>query len=101
MNRQGHTRIAPAALRKTVEAVTSQAFGISQTDVSASLRDDAGKLGVDLLVRLPAPTLLAPAPEGRPPLFEQAETARLKISFMGRQVTGMEIGKLNIRLGAA
>lgn len=101
MSRQGHTRIAPAALRKTVEAVTCQAFGIPQADVSASLRDDTGKLGVDLLVRLPAPTLLAPAPEDRPPLFEQAEIARLKISFMGRQVAGMELGKINIRLGAA
>ncbi|MBT2250740.1 hypothetical protein JHV56_18800 [Arthrobacter sp. BHU FT2] len=102
MNRPGHTRITPAALRKTIEAVTCQAFGISPGDASASLHDDGGKLGVDLLVRLPAPPLLAADPGGRDrPLFERADIARLKVSFMGREVTGMEIGRINIRLGAA
>lgn len=103
MTRAGHTRIAPAALKHTVEAVAAVAFGVPPGQVAAALDDDAGKLGVALTVRLPAPALLEPAPEHSPrhSAFEQAHIARLKVSIVGRQITGMELGRINIRLAAA
>lgn len=103
MTRRGHTRIAPAALRHTLETVAAGAYGIPRDDVSAAVRDDAGKLGVDLQMRLPVPQLLASAPEGREQhsTFEQANIARLRIAFAGRRITGMEIGRINLRLTAA
>ncbi|TDT79275.1 hypothetical protein DFO47_10571 [Arthrobacter sp. AG258] len=103
MTRRGHTRIAPAALRHTLEAVAAGAYGVPRDDVSAALRDDAGKLGVDLQMRLPVPPLLAAAPAGREQhsTFEQANIARLRIAFAGRRITGMDIGRINIRLTAA
>jgi len=99
MTRAGHTRIAPAALKHTVEAVAAVAFGVPPGQVAAALDDDAGKLGVALTVRLPAPALLEAAPEHS--AFEQAHIARLKVSIVGRQITGMELGRINIRLAAA
>ncbi|MDJ0458755.1 hypothetical protein PUN71_016240 [Arthrobacter sp. NQ7] len=120
--RQGHTRMAPAALRHAVEAVAADAFGVRRNDVSAALQDDAGKLGVNLLVRLPAPPLLvraavptdsvdraAPdmaAPDReRPalfePVFERARTARRQIALLGGRITGMECGRISIRLAGA
>ncbi|NUT71607.1 hypothetical protein [Pseudarthrobacter sp. C4D7] len=104
--RQGHTRIEQAALRHTLEAVAAGAFKVRSGDVSATLHDDAGKLGVDLQVRLPPPPLLGPAlapgasgPE-RQPAFEQARIARLRISSLGQHITGLQCGRINIRLGA-
>lgn len=135
--RQGHTRMAPAALRHAVEAVAADAFGVRRNDVSAALQDDAGKLGVNLLVRLPAPPLLVRAavpmdsvdraardrdsPDGaaqdmaapdravqdreRPalfePVFERARTARRQIALLGGHITGMECGRISIRLAGA
>lgn len=117
MNRVGHTRIAPHALKRTVEAVAATAFGIAPGQVAVSLDDHQGKLGVDLTVRLPAPPLLgtpAPAapltrevPAGELPAgkkisaFEQAQIARLKVAILGRQITGMDLGRINIRVAAA
>lgn len=99
--RQGHTRIAPAALRHTIEAVAAGAFGVGRDDVSATLANDAGKLGVDLSVRLPPPPLLGNTGRGRQSAFERASIARLKISSLGGQITGMDCGRINIRLAEA
>jgi hypothetical protein len=102
VTRRGHTRIAPAALRHTLEAVAAGAYGVPRDDASAAL-GDAGKLEVDLQMRLPVPPLLASAPGGKEQhsTFEQANIARLRIAFAGRRITGMEIGRINIRLTAA
>ena len=99
--RQGHTRIAPSALRHTIEAVAAGAFGVRRKDVSATLADHAGKLGVDLSVRLPPPPLLGNTGQGRQSAFERASIARLKISSLGRQITGMDCGRISIRLAGA
>lgn len=103
MTRAGHTRIAPAALKHTVEAVAAGAFGVPPGQVAAALDDDAGKLGVALTVRLPAPALLERGlvATHRHSAFEQAHIARLKVSVVCRQITGMELGRINIRLAAA
>ncbi|HKU03861.1 MAG TPA: hypothetical protein VJQ80_13715 [Arthrobacter sp.] len=98
--RPGHTRIAPPALRHALEAVAAGAFGIGRDDVHATLQDDAGKLGVDLLVRLPPPPLLAPGTRGQQSVFERASIARLRISSLGQKITGLQCGRINIRLGA-
>lgn len=97
--RQGHTRIAPAALRHTLEAVAAGAFGVRRGDVSATLADDAAKLGVDLSVRLPPPPLLGTA--GRQSAIERASIARLKISSLGQQITGLDCGRISIRIAGA
>lgn len=98
--RQGHTRIAQAALRHAMEAVAAGAFGVRRDDVSATLQDDGGKLGVDFRVRLPPPPLTGGAigDQEQHSAFEHASIARLRISSMGQQVTGMECGRINIRL---
>jgi hypothetical protein len=104
--RQGHTRIEQAALRHALEAVAAGAFRVRPEDVSATLQDDAGKLGVDLLVRLPPPPLPGPSAlqgppgQGQLPVLERASIARLRISSLGQQITGLQCGRINIRLGA-
>ncbi|WP_457946535.1 hypothetical protein ACTAQI_13505 [Pseudarthrobacter sp. alpha12b] len=101
--RRGHTRIAQAALRHTMEAVAADAFGVRRDDVFATLKDDTGRLGVDLLVRLPPPPLTRRVlgAQEQHSAFERASIARLRISSMGQQVTGMECGRINIRLAGA
>lgn len=98
--RPGHTRIAQPALRHALEAVAAGAFGVRREDVHATLQDDAGKLGVDLVVRLPPPPLLAPDTQRQQSAFERASIARLKISALGQRITGLQCGRINIRLEA-
>ena len=98
--RLGHTRIAPAALRHVMEAVAAGAFGVRRDGVTVTFQEDAGKLGVDLLVRLPPPPL--PGRTGQQQsAFERAGIARQEISSLSRQLTGMECGRINIRLAGA
>ncbi|MFC8040998.1 hypothetical protein ACFUOZ_16720 [Paenarthrobacter sp. NPDC057355] len=95
--RIGHNRLAHAAIRKTVESVTAHAFGVETGDVSARLDDDAGRLGVNVTVKLALPPLLLrrSSPET---VFEQAQAARKEIVARGTAITGLTIGRVDIRL---
>ena len=102
--RAGHTRITRAALTHTTEAVAAAAFGIPRRDVRVSLADDGGALGVTVSVPLPAPTLLQAAgdphsvQESGGTLFERAERARTGIRSTATEVTGSQVGRIDIRL---
>ena len=99
-NRPGHTRITPNAIRKTLEAVTAQAFRVDAGNVAADVDDDAGRLGVRLSVRLSLPPLLGPR-KATGTVFEQARAARTQVVSRGLELTGLEIGRVDIRLAAA
>ncbi|MBG6180416.1 hypothetical protein [Arthrobacter sp. CAN_A1] len=102
--RAGHTRITKAALTHTTEAVAAAAFGIPRRDVRVSLADDGGALGVTVSVPLPAPTLLQAAgdphsvQEGGGTLFERADRARTGIRKTAAEVTGSQVGRIDIKL---
>ncbi|UKA49712.1 hypothetical protein LFT48_20145 [Arthrobacter sp. FW305-123] len=105
--RAGHNRITHNALRKTVETVAAQAFNVGPGNVAASLEDDGGKLGISVSVALPLPPLLGtpypvgPAVEDRPgegTVFAMARQARADIVAQGAELTGLEIGRVDIRL---
>ncbi|MEV7663844.1 hypothetical protein [Paenarthrobacter sp. NPDC089316] len=96
-DRAGHNRLTHAAIRKTVESVTVQAFGVEADNVSAALEDDAGKLGVSLSVKLALPALLKPQRQAGT-IFEQARSAREEIVARGTEITGLDIGRVDIRL---
>ncbi|MGJ3191936.1 hypothetical protein [Paenarthrobacter sp. FR1] len=100
MSRAGHTRITQHALRKTLEAVTAQAFRIGAGNVAAELEDDAGKLGVSLSVKLSLPPLLGPR-KTTDTVFQQAQAARTQLVSRGLELTGLEIGRVDIRLAGA
>ncbi|MCW3765354.1 hypothetical protein OCL88_02605 [Paenarthrobacter sp. PAE-2] len=109
VHRIGHNRLTHTAIRKTVESVTAQAFHVDAGDVSATVEDDAGKLGVSVSVKLTLPPLLKPVPllkpqPGREPqptpatVFEQARAVRKGIVARGTAMTGLDIGRVDIRL---
>ncbi|SEJ55368.1 hypothetical protein SAMN04487917_10738 [Arthrobacter sp. yr096] len=98
--RAGHTRIARTALRKTVETMTARAFGVGGSNVTADLEDDSGKLGVRLSVQLALPPLLAPR-KGAATVFDQAQAARAELVARSMELTGMELGRVDIRLTGA
>lgn len=96
-DRAGHNRLTHTAIRKTVESVTANAFRVATGNVSATLDDDAGKLGVSVSVKLALPQLLKPR-NGGDTVFEQAQSAREQIVARGREITGLDIGRVDIRL---
>lgn len=98
-SRSGHTRITHTALRKTLEAVTAQAFEVDAGAVAVELADHRGLLGVAVTVKLPPPPLLSR--HGGPTVFERAHLARAAITDHGFALTGMMLGRVDIRLTAA
>lgn len=58
MTRAGHTRIAPAALKHTVETIAAGAFGFPRPNAAAALDDDSGRLAATVSVQLALPPLL-------------------------------------------
>ncbi|MGR0161948.1 hypothetical protein [Paenarthrobacter nitroguajacolicus] len=94
---RGHNRITPNAIRQTVEAVTARAFRVGRVNVTASLEDDAGKLGVSVSVKLTLAPLMEPR-NGTDTVFELAQQARTEIVSRGAELTGLEIGRVDIRL---
>ena len=107
MTRAGHTRITQAALRHTVETITARAFGIPPSRVSAKLDDDSGKLAVAVSVPLALPSLLEPPSllERRPgpgrSIVDRSREARTAIITEGLAITGLTLGRVDIRLTGA
>jgi hypothetical protein len=99
--RAGHTRIARSALQKTVEAITARAFRVDPHQVRAELEDDAGKLGVNLTVKMALPPLLAPRRDGGGTVFDQAHAVRTELVARGLELTGLEFGRVDVRLMGA
>ncbi|MCP1411324.1 hypothetical protein [Paenarthrobacter sp. A20] len=106
-HRAGHTRIARTALRKTVETITARAFQVGGSNVTAELDDDSGRLGVRASVQLALPPLLGPRPDAGTTLdgkathgtvFEKAQAARTELVARSLELTGMELGRVDIRL---
>lgn len=94
---RGHNRITHNAIRQTMEAVTARAFRVGKDNVTAALEDDAGKLGVSVSVKLTLEPLLEPR-NSTGTIFERAQQARDEITSRGAQLTGLEIGRVDIRL---
>ena len=102
MTRAGHNRITRTALRHTIEAVAAQAFGVPRGSVAAELEDDAGRLAASVTVQLALPPLLGPRPQAEPAsLFDRSRAARETIMARGGELTGMGLGRVDIRLSAA
>lgn len=98
MTRAGHNRITHAALRRTVEAITARAFGVHASGVSARLDDDSGRLGVAVSVPLVLPSLLQPRAEPGQSIADRSREARSAILREGLAITGMTLGRVDIRL---
>ncbi|WP_200913047.1 hypothetical protein [Arthrobacter sp. Leaf69] len=98
MTRAGHTRITQAALLRTVEAITARAFGVQASGVSARLDDDSGKLGVAVSVPLALPSLLEPRTAAGQSIVDRSREARSAIIREGLAITGMMLGRVDIRL---
>lgn len=102
--RAGHTRITRSALTHTAEAVAAAAFGVPRREVRVALADDDGALGITVSVPLPAPSLLQAAQDpsaverGGGTVFDRADRARNGIRETAQQVTGSQVGRIDIRL---
>ena len=101
MTRAGHTRITRTALRHTIETVTAGAFGVPRGNVAAELEDDAGRLAAAVTVQLSLPPLLRPSQASQPSVFDRSRAARATIIARGQELTGMALGRVDIRLSGA
>lgn len=102
--RTGHTRITKSALTHTAEAVAAAVFGVPRREVRVALADDGGSLGITVSVPLPAPSLLQVAQDpslvehSGGTVFDRAARARDGIRETAQQITGSQVGRIDIRL---
>jgi hypothetical protein len=102
--RSGHTTITAATMRKMVEAVGAESFGVPASAVRASLSDERGQLCVSLALPLVVPALAAAArnpqlvADDGGTLFQRAATARGEIIRRTRELAGTTVGRVNINL---
>jgi hypothetical protein len=102
VTRAGHTRIAPAALRHTLETIAAHAFGVPRSNVAAALEDDSGRLGATVSVQLVLPPLLGSRQgQNGGTVFERSRAARAIIIARGLDLTGRTLGRVDIRLSGA
>ena len=102
----GRNRIASKAIRAVVSAVTATELGTAAKTVGVELVDDNGALAVTVSapVRVASLVAIAHGRLGKAPtasVLERAGEARAIIRDRVRELTGSEIGPVNVRLTAA
>lgn len=103
-SRAGHTTITSATLRKMIEAVSAESFGVPATAVRASLSDERGQLSVSLALPVAIPALAAVArnpqlvADGGGTLYQRSTAARRDIIRRTFELAGTTVGRVNISL---
>lgn len=90
----GRTRIERRAIERVITAVAADALGASAARIRVDTFDDAGRIGVTVV----GPARLGAGPEARMTLLERACDARGVIAQRTAELTGLEIGRVNVRL---
>ncbi|MFW0107648.1 hypothetical protein ACN08X_04765 [Rothia sp. P6271] len=101
---RGNTIVARKALVTVCTAVASEAFGVASSDIKTTLTDHSGKLGVNISIPLRAPRLdeIPTSPdflqEMGGTVFDLVERARALVIAQASEITGREIGAVNVSI---
>ena len=96
----GRNRVGAKALRAVATVVTAQVMGVSARDVSISLSDDNGLLGVSAVTAIALPALDSPERQA-PAALDRAATAQETIRDRMLELTGSSVGFVNLRVSNA
>lgn len=95
---KGTTTIRRRVNETIVAAATAETFRIHPDDVKVKLRDDQGKLGVDISTVLRHDDVMRCAVRPDLSIYQMVRQGRERIVEQITKVAGLEVGKLNILL---
>ena len=99
MNERGRTRITTRALTRLVSAVSAEALGVSNDQVTALLTDARGRLAVHVR----SPIRIASLTAGRPgaTVLERAERAQEQIRLVTGRLAGTDVAHVTVQVSGA
>jgi hypothetical protein len=96
----GRVDITARALERSVTAIASRMLEVPLSDVSVTLVDEAGLLGIRIVAPLRLPSLRDAAASGMH-LLDRGQDARTGIRVAAGSQTGRDIGTVSIRFSRA
>ena len=98
----GHITVRRQALTTVARAVSADALGVNPGQVTVTLRDDRGLLGLDVVTPISMPDLdtVGPGYTGET-LLHRLEQAQADIRTGTSRITGSQVGRVDIRVRGA
>lgn len=98
----GHITVRQKALNTVARAVCAEALGVDPGQVSVTLRDDRGLLGLDVVSPISVPDLdtITPGHTGST-LLQRVTDAQAAIRTSTARITGNQVGRVDIRVRGA
>lgn len=96
----GRVDVTARALERAVTAIAASELDVPVSDVSVTLTDERGRLGVAVVAPIRVAPLSELAASGMR-LIDRAQESRAGIRTRSEQLTGREIGEVSIRLSKA
>ena len=98
----GHITVRRQALTTVARAVSADALGVDPGQVTVTLRDDRGLLGLDVVTPISMPDLdtVGPGYTGTT-LLQRLHDAQADIRTDTTRITGNQVGRVDIRVRGA
>lgn len=98
----GHITVRQKALNTVARAVSAESLGVDPGQVTVTLRDDQGLLGLEVATPISMPDLdtIGPGYTGST-LLERLADAQIDIRTATTRITGNQVGRVDIRVRGA
>jgi hypothetical protein len=98
----GHITVRQKALNTVARAVSADALGVDPAQVTVTLRDDRGLLGLEVVTPISMPDLdtVGPGFDGRT-ILHRISDAQVSIRSTTTRITGNQVGRVDIRVRGA
>jgi hypothetical protein len=98
----GHITVRQSALNTVARAVSAETLGVDPGQVSVTLRDDHGLLGLEVTTPISMPDLDTIGPDyAGPTLLQRLSDAQVAIRTLTTRITGNQVGRVDIRVRGA
>jgi hypothetical protein len=98
----GHITVRQKALNTVARAVSAESLGVDPGQVTVTLRDDQGLLGLEVATPISMPDLdtIGPGYAGTT-LLQRLADAQVDIRTATTRITGNQVGRVDIRVRGA
>ncbi|WEO76374.1 hypothetical protein BJQ94_13500 [Cryobacterium sp. SO2] len=98
----GSITVRQRALNTVARAVSAEALGVPAGQVTVTLQDDHGLLGVSVVapIRVPDLDTVAPGAPGRT-VLHRVQEAQATIRATTTRITGNQVGRVDVRVRGA